>query len=192
MSSDEDSLNNHYISEDEAPKKKRKAKKDPNKPKRNMSAFFLYSNANRARIKEENEGIGFGEVAKILSKEFKEISADERAKWDALAQKDKERYLREMEGYTPPSDDEEVVTKKKKKKDPNAPKRNMSAYFLYSQEIRPTIREQNPDAAFGDIAKLISKAFKELSESERKRFDDLAAADKERYQKAMAAYKAGY
>lgn len=62
MSSDEDSLNNHYISEDEAPKKKRKAKKDPNKPKRNMSAFFLYSNANRARIKEENEGIGFGEV----------------------------------------------------------------------------------------------------------------------------------
>lgn len=97
-----------------------------------------------------------------------------------------------MEGYTPPSDDEEVVTKKKKKKDPNAPKRNMSAYFLYSQHIRPTIREQNPDAAFGDIAKLISKAFKELSESERKRFDDLAVADKERYQKEMAAYKGGY
>lgn len=63
MSSDDDSINNHYISEEEEPpKKKRKAKKDPNKPKRNMSAFFLYSNANRARIKEENPGIAFGSV----------------------------------------------------------------------------------------------------------------------------------
>lgn len=71
MSSDDDSINNHYISEEEeeAPKKKRKPKKDPNKPKRNMSAFFLYSNANRARIKEENPGIAFGSVvsAKRLS-----------------------------------------------------------------------------------------------------------------------------
>ena len=66
MSSDEDSLNNNYISEEEEappPKKKRgKAKKDPNKPKRNMSAFFLYSNANRARIKEEQPGVAFGQV----------------------------------------------------------------------------------------------------------------------------------
>jgi len=69
MSSDEDSLNNEtYISEEEEappPKKKRKPKKDPNKPKRNMSAFFLYSNANRARIKEEQPGIAFGEVVSI-------------------------------------------------------------------------------------------------------------------------------
>eukprot|EP00553_Chaetoceros_curvisetus_P005341 CAMPEP_0204620616 /NCGR_PEP_ID=MMETSP0717-20131115/6600_1 /ASSEMBLY_ACC=CAM_ASM_000666 /TAXON_ID=230516 /ORGANISM="Chaetoceros curvisetus" /LENGTH=91 /DNA_ID=CAMNT_0051634851 /DNA_START=265 /DNA_END=537 /DNA_ORIENTATION=- len=62
MSSDEDSVNNHYISEEEEPTRKRKPKKDPNKPKRNMSAFFLYSNANRARIKEENPGIKFGQI----------------------------------------------------------------------------------------------------------------------------------
>jgi|AntRauTorckE5430_2_1112549.scaffolds.fasta_scaffold00204_9 hypothetical protein len=69
MSSDEDSLNNdNYISEEEEvppPKKKRKPKKDPNKPKRNMSAFFLYSNANRARIKEDTPGIAFGEVVSV-------------------------------------------------------------------------------------------------------------------------------
>jgi hypothetical protein len=59
-----------------------------------------------------------------------------------------------MEDYEPPSDDEEEVTKKKRKKDPNAPKRNMSAYFLFSQEIRPTIREENPQATFGEIAKV--------------------------------------
>ena len=64
MSSDEESTTYPYISdeEEEKPKRKRKPKKDPNKPKRNMSAFFLYSNANRPRIKEDNPGIKFGEV----------------------------------------------------------------------------------------------------------------------------------
>jgi hypothetical protein len=196
MSSDEDSLNNNYISEeDEAPppkKKRGKAKKDPNKPKRNMSAFFLYSNANRARIKEEQPGVAFGQVAKLLSVEFKAISADERAKWDKLAIEDKERYQGEMEDYEPPSDEEEApaaATKKRKKKDPNAPKRNMSAYFIYSQEIRPTIREESPEATFGMIAKLISAKFKELDEDEKARFDELAAEDKERYQKEMKVFK---
>jgi len=130
--------------------------------------------------------------AKLLSTEFKDISESERAKYDKLAQADKERYQREMEDYEPPSDEEEVTSKKRKKKDPNAPKRNMSAYFIYSQEIRSTVREENPEAAFGEIAKIISRQFKQLTESDRKRLDDLAVADKERYQREMAEYKARY
>eukprot|EP00979_Chaetoceros_neogracilis_P009556 scaffold2184_cov266-Chaetoceros_neogracile.AAC.15 len=212
MSSDEDSLNNdNYISEEEEvppPKKKRKPKKDPNKPKRNMSAFFLYSNANRARIKEDTPGIAFGEVvsvkdmlpkfvmcyqltgfgceydlslcarveivvvyygrylceAKVLSKEFKAITVDDRAKWDKLAAEDKERYQREMETYEPPSSDEEQV-------------------------IRPTIKEDHPTATFGETAKLISKRYKALTEDEKTKFNKLAAEDKERYQKEMRTYK---
>lgn len=35
---------------------------DPNKPKRAMSAFFLYSQANRTRIKEENPEAAFGDI----------------------------------------------------------------------------------------------------------------------------------
>lgn len=66
MSSDEESIGNQYISDEEdvvvAKKKRGKKSKDPNKPKRNQSAFFLYSNANRARIKQENPDIAFGEV----------------------------------------------------------------------------------------------------------------------------------
>jgi len=50
--------------EEEEPVKKRKAKKfkDPNKPKRNMSAFFLFSQAMRSQVKEDNPGIPFGEI----------------------------------------------------------------------------------------------------------------------------------
>ena len=99
----------------------------------------------------------FNVQAKLLSKEFKAITPEEREKWDKLAVQDKERYQLEMETYEPPSsDDEQVVAtrKKKQKKDPNAPKRNMSAYFIYSQEIRPTIKEEHPSATFGETAKV--------------------------------------
>lgn len=103
------------------------------------------------------------EQAKLLSKEFKAITADERVKWDQLAVEDKERYQKEMETYEPPSsDDEQIVRKKKQKKDPNAPKRNMSAYFLYSQVIRPTIKEEHPTATFGETAKVRRSSYKML------------------------------
>ena len=55
----------------------------------------------------------------------------------------------------------------------------MSAYFLYSVHIRPTVKEENPEASFGDIARIISDRFKNLSAKEKKIWQDKAAADKE-------------
>jgi hypothetical protein len=65
----------------------------------------------------------------------------------------------------------------------------MSAYFLYSNAIRNSVKEQNPDAKFGDIAKIISAQYKELTESELAGWQKKADADKERYQAEMEAYR---
>lgn len=160
-----------------AKKKRARGKnKDPLKPKRNMSAFFLYSQAYRSQVKEENPDAPFGDIARILSAQYKALPEKERKKWDKKAEKDKLRYQEDMKGYVPPDDDEPVSggKKKKKKKDPDAPKRNMSAYFLYSVHIRPTIKEENPEASFGTIAKLISAKFKALPEKERSRHHTLS------------------
>lgn len=156
--------------------------------------LFLNCSANRERVKTENPEAKFGDIAKILSQEFKGLPENEKEQWKDLAAKDKERYQREMEDYVPPSDDSEddgKRKKKKKKKDPNAPKRNQTAFFIYSNMHRATVKETNPEAGFGDIAKIISKLFKALSEKEREKYDKLAAEDKERYQRQMAAYKGG-
>eukprot|EP00980_Cylindrotheca_fusiformis_P023858 scaffold11076_cov122-Cylindrotheca_fusiformis.AAC.2 len=106
-------------------------------------------------------------------------------KYTKLANEDKERYAAAMEDYVPT---EEGGKKKKAKKDPNAPKRNMSAYFLYSVHARPMVKKENPDASFGDIARLISKQFKELSDKDKKKWEKKAAEDKERYKREMEAY----
>lgn len=54
---------------------------------------------------------------------------------------------------------------------------------------RPQVKEENPDASFGDIARLISQKFKSLPANERAKWDQKAAEDKERYQREMEAYK---
>ena len=137
----------------------------------------------------------FHRQAKFLSVEFKALDPTEKDKWDQLAAQDKERYQREMETYVPPSDDDDSDSddgkrrKKKKKKDPNAPKRNQSAFFLYSNATRAQVRAEQPDLAFGQVAQEISKNFKALPADERAYWDEKAAADKIRYQNEMEAYK---
>jgi hypothetical protein len=122
-----------------------------------------------------------------LSAQYKGLSEKEMKKWQKKAEQDKMRYQEEMKHYIPM--EEPGGKRKKAKKDPNAPKRNMSAYFLYSVAIRPTIKEENPDASFGDIARLISSRFKELSEKERAKWDKKAGEDKSRYQSEMESYR---
>lgn len=128
--------------------------------------------------------------ARILSAQYKALSEKEMKKWVKKAEQDKIRYQEEMKHYVP-MDDPTGGKRKKAKKDPNAPKRNMSAYFLFSVHIRPTVKEENPEAAFGDIARIISAQYKALKPEERQKWDDKAAADKERYQREMEAYRAG-
>ena len=73
--------------------------------------------------------------------------------------------------------------------DPNAPKKNQSAFFMYSEKNHPILRAENPEAKFGDIAKMLSSQFRNLSEEESAKWLKLAVGDRERYQREMKEYK---
>ena len=47
----------------------------------------------------------------------------------------------------------------------------------------------NPEAKFGDIAKIISRQYKALTEKELAVYQKKAVEDKERYQRAMREYR---
>jgi structure-specific recognition protein 1 len=51
-------------SDDDAPKKKKK--KDPDAPKKALSAYNFFMNENRARMKEKNPDISFGDLVSLL------------------------------------------------------------------------------------------------------------------------------
>lgn len=153
MSSDEeDSLTSEPQAKVSRQRKAKKPKKDPNKPKKNMNTFFIYSNANRERLKAENPDAKFTELGGIASAEFKALSDSEKAKYDRLAANDKARYLAEMEDYVPPDDYDGPP--KKPKKDPNKPKKNMNAFFIYSNANRERLKAENPDAKFTELVSM--------------------------------------
>ena len=80
--------------------------------------------------------------------------------------------------------------KKKKKKDPNAPKKGMTAYLLFCGAIRPIVKEENPEATFGEISKIIGRKYKELDDNERKPYDEAAAKEKVRFKLESESYHA--
>ncbi|KAI9320737.1 high mobility group box domain-containing protein [Dichotomocladium elegans] len=81
--------------------------------------------------------------------------------------------------------------KRRGKRDPTAPKRGLSAYILFSQENRSKVQAENPDAAFGQIGKILGERWKSLSESDKKPYLDKANADKRRHETEKAMHTTG-
>ena len=71
-------------------KKRRKRTKDPNAPKRALSAFFFFCQEERADVKKIHPTYGVGDIAKELGKRWE--VCQNKPKFEALAQKDKARY----------------------------------------------------------------------------------------------------
>jgi len=87
----------NYTPADGSGKRKRKMKKDPNAPKRALSAFFCFCNEERPRVKAKFPTYAIGDVAKELGKRWE--ACTNRAKFEALAAKEKERYTKEIAAY---------------------------------------------------------------------------------------------
>jgi structure-specific recognition protein 1 len=78
-----------------SPKKAKRAKKDPNAPKRAQSAYMIWLAENRARMTKP--GMGVTDVAKKAGEEWRKLG--DKTKWEKQAGKEKERYDREMAAY---------------------------------------------------------------------------------------------
>ncbi|KAK4155355.1 high mobility group box domain-containing protein [Chaetomidium leptoderma] len=87
--------------------KKTRAKKDPNAPKRGLSAYMFFANEQRDNVREENPGVSFGQVGKLLGERWKALTEKQRAPYEAKAAADKKRYEDEKQAYNAQADAEE-------------------------------------------------------------------------------------
>ena len=60
-----------------------KARKSSNCPKRVLTPYIKYLKSNHSIIAKATPGIKFGDVSKEMSKQWKALSVDERAPWEA-------------------------------------------------------------------------------------------------------------
>ncbi|THV44022.1 hypothetical protein BGAL_0761g00010 [Botrytis galanthina] len=90
-----------------AAKKTEKKKKDPNAPKRGLSAYMFFANEQRDNVREENPGISFGQVGKVLGERWKALNEKQRTPYEESAAKDKKRYEEEKANYNADAEEEE-------------------------------------------------------------------------------------
>ncbi|XP_023722223.1 FACT complex subunit Ssrp1 [Cryptotermes secundus] len=82
----------------EKPRKKQaKKEKDENKPKRPPTAFMLYLNSNRDKIKSENPGIAVTDIAKKGGEMWRDLK--DKSEWEGKATKLKEEYAKAVKEY---------------------------------------------------------------------------------------------
>jgi len=83
--------------------------------------------------------------------------------------------------------------RKTKQRDPDAPKRPASAYMLWLNENRASIKDEllttNPDAKITDVTKRAGEIWKELSDDEKAPHQKASEELREKYHEAMKAYK---
>ncbi|KAF9202509.1 Non-histone chromosomal protein 6 [Haplosporangium sp. Z 27] len=80
-------------------KRKRKAKKDPNAPKNPMSAYLLFCEEWREKVKAQNPDSSFGELGRLLGEQWRAYTEDQKAPYLAKHEKAKQKYATEKAAY---------------------------------------------------------------------------------------------
>ena len=96
--------------------------------------------------------------------------------------------------------------------DPDAPKRNLSAYMFFANDQRDNVREENPGITFGllphsyrvidsstdprrvlgQVGKVLGERWKALSAKQREPYETKSKNDKERYESEKASYNVSH
>eukprot|EP00005_Dracoamoeba_jomungandri_P006114 CAMPEP_0174251592 /NCGR_PEP_ID=MMETSP0439-20130205/1359_1 /TAXON_ID=0 /ORGANISM="Stereomyxa ramosa, Strain Chinc5" /LENGTH=314 /DNA_ID=CAMNT_0015331935 /DNA_START=27 /DNA_END=971 /DNA_ORIENTATION=+ len=79
--------------------RKQKKIKDPNLPKRPLSAYLFFCQEKRGELKEQQPDKSFTELAKLLGEKWREMSDEEKSKYVEMGERAKEEYKVALQHY---------------------------------------------------------------------------------------------
>jgi hypothetical protein len=74
-------------------------KRDPNAPKRPKTAYQLFCDDNRAKVRLEHGALSLGEVSAKLAELWKQITAESKQEYEGKAAPGKALYKKEKKEY---------------------------------------------------------------------------------------------
>ena len=93
--------------------------KDPNAPKRPMSAFLSYSNSKRSAVKKLNPHMTNAEVSRILAKMWKTATDDDKSEFVQNEFKARQRYRLAMVDWKAGADDRKEAQRQREIREQN-------------------------------------------------------------------------
>jgi len=160
------------------PKRKKGQKKDKDAPKRAMSAFFLFAQDERPKVKAANPSASIGDIGKELGARWANCPAAAKAGYEKKAAALKVKQQAEMAKY------------KAAKAKAAGPKRALSAFFIFAADERPKVVAANPSASIGEIGKELGARWAKASASVKAAYQAKSDKDKARYAAEKAKFVA--
>jgi len=77
--------------------KKQRRSRDPNHPKRALTAYLYFCKAERKLLSQSGSTLPLGDVTREIAKRWKQITPKQRQYFEQLAAADRQRYQNEME-----------------------------------------------------------------------------------------------
>lgn len=124
-------------------------------------------------------------ISKLVSGAWRELSPDDRVKWESMARSDRARYEVEKTMFKGPWH----VPKGRKQKDANAPKRPMSAFLAFANSRRGTVKQGMPGSSNGDVSRALAAMWKEAPEHVRQSYFEEEQKKRKEYISATAEWK---
>merc|ERR1711894_180607 len=159
-------------------KRKKGQKKDKDAPKRAMSAFFLFAQDERPKVKAANPSASIGDIGKELGARWAKCPAGAKAGYEKKAAALKVKQQAEMAKY------------KAAKAKAAGPKRALSAFFMFAADERPKVVNANPSASIGEIGKELGARWAKASASVKAGYQAKSDKDKARYAAEKAKFAA--
>ena len=100
------------------------------------------------------------------------------AEWQKLSEEEKKPFIEKEK-------EEKEKHKVKKPAGKKAPKKPLSAVFIYTNERTKELKKENPNMTKPEIMAQCSKEFQKLPPEQKKIYQDKAIEDKKRYEKEM-------
>ncbi|KAL1918198.1 uncharacterized protein VTP21DRAFT_3464 [Calcarisporiella thermophila] len=174
----------------------------PPRPK-NAYQFYMVEHLNDYKTDGK---IDIVKATKDLGAKWRMMSEQEKKSFEAEAEKARAKYKKELDALysrLTPADfarenEYRSLLRKSGKKDlpplhdPSRPKRPLSGYMYFYQQLRSTAEGQEQLARAGKVAeqaKFAGEKWRKLSDEEKRPFLNKASADLERYNKEMAKYR---
>jgi len=168
-----------------------RAKADATKPRGRVNAYAFFVKSARAdeELKHPGEKVVFSEFSRECADRWKTMNDKEKKRFQEMAEKDKVRFDAEKKHHDIMEPKGGRGTKRKPMKDPNAPKRPLSGFFLFSHDERGRVKAEHNEYSVGEIAKELGKRWGELDPAMKLKYEQMFEKDKLRYEREMSAYK---
>jgi hypothetical protein len=149
-------------------------------PRRQRTAFMIYSEHKREEVLEDHPHFVDNEegLKRMIVRAWAHLDNDQKNRFVEEANKEKDRYESELKNLPVP-----MYRNKRPRvrKDRRKPKKVLTPYMFYVKENRPRVLRDNPNMTFLEVMREVGVRWGMLSEEEKEPYKERSLEDKRRF-----------